>query len=255
MATNTERIIALEKAVASLDARVKKLEAPQTSITTYTFSDNFTGTALDRAKWGSNYKPSGLPREQMDPTLVRLPGDGYLHLRAEKRSNGLWYSSSIDTKLTFQQKYGVFAARIKVPKGKGLWPAGPWGYNDATGQEIDGMEILSNPQGTYDAYHEVQCLHCTVHWAGDSTSQNGSGIHTGIDLSLDFHEYSFEWRADKIIWKFDGNVVKTFTDAAHIPNVALPVILDLGVSGWAGPTNSTTPSPSEMLVDWVRVSA
>ncbi len=222
---------------------------------TYTLFDDFTGTTLDATKWASNYKPSGLTQAQKDPALVLLPGDGYLHLRAEKRGDGLWYSASIDTKLTFKQKYGIFEARIKVPKGKGLWPAGPWGYDDATSQEIDGMEILANPQGTYDAYHEVQCLHCTVHWSGNAADQNGSGINMGIDLSSDFHVYAFEWRADKIVWMFDGRVVKTFTDAAHIPSVTLPVILDLGVSGWAGATDSTTPSPSEMLVDWVRVQA
>jgi len=52
----------------------------------------------------------------------------------------------------------------------------------------------------------------------------------------------------------DGTAVGSFTDAAHIPSVALPIILDLAVGGgWCGPSDLTTPDGSQMLVDWVRV--
>lgn len=210
----------------------------------YTFSDDFGGTL---AKWGPNYRPSGLPRTQFDHALASVSG-GLLHLKAERRADGLWYSSSLDTKLTFKQRYGLFAARIKVPKGKGLWPAGPWGYDDATSQEIDGMEIPQSGKAMAD----VHTLHCTVHMG--AAWQSGAAIPT-VDLSADFHVYAFDWRADHIAWLLDGAEVRRFTDAAHIPNVPLPVILDLGVSGWAGSPDATTPNPSEMLVDWVRAQA
>jgi hypothetical protein len=43
-------------------------------------------------------------------------------------------------------------------------------------------------------------------------------------------------------------------DARHIPHVALPLILDLGVDGdFCGSADATTPSDAQMLVDWVRV--
>ena len=52
----------------------------------------------------------------------------------------------------------------------------------------------------------------------------------------------------------DGQLVWTFTDTAHIPTMALPVILNLGVGGaWCGSPDATTPDGAEMLVDWVRV--
>lgn len=225
-------------------------EPPPTGAT-YTFEDDFTKPGLDLTKWGYHYRPAG--SGTWDHALATVPGDGLLHLRVEKRGT-VWYASSVDTKTLFTQKYGIFEARIKIPKGRGLWPAGPWGYLDATSEEIDGMEILANPVGSRDATHDVRCLHCTVHYGG--SNQDASAIQTGIDLSADFHVYGYEWRSSKLTWLFDGAVVKTVTDTARIPDVALPVIVDLGVGGsWAGEPDATTPSPSEMLVDWVRVRA
>jgi beta-glucanase (GH16 family) len=176
-------------------------------------------------------------------------GNGVLAMSVAHRSTG-WYSDLIDTKTTFNQKYGYFEARMKVPKGTGLWPAF-WMYYSGNGSvaEIDTMEICANQIGAHSG-NDASLLHTTIHWTGGG--QLGRATRT-VDLSAAYHVYAVDWRADHIAFFLDGTEVWRFTDAAHIPTIALPLILNLGVGGtWCGSPDSTTPSNATMYVDWVR---
>lgn len=214
---------------------------------TPTFADDFAGTTLDPAKWGQNYKPSGLPRTQFDKSLATVSG-GYLHLRATLR-NGLWYSTSVDTKLTFKQRFGRFGARVRVPAGRGFWLGVLWGYDDATGQEID-HEVYANPKGSVPG-HDVCTDRCTVHFSNTAGDESGAGART-VDLSAAFHDYEYDWRAGRITWYLDGKAVRTYS-GPRVPSVALPLICDFGIGNRAsiGIPDATTPPQAEMLVDRV----
>jgi beta-glucanase (GH16 family) len=177
--------------------------------------------------------------------------NGVLAIRASSRANG-WYSDLIDTKYTWTQRYGTFEARIRVPRGKGLWPAF-WGYyNSGTGYvgELDAMEVCANPVGLNNG-NDVTLLHNYVHWANNGSA----GLNTRtVDLSEDYHVYAIDWRADHVSFYLDGVETWRYTDTTHIPNVPLPIILNLGVGGsWCSPPDATTPDGATMLVDWVRV--
>jgi len=174
--------------------------------------------------------------------------NGLLTITATRTAPNVWVSSLIDTKTTFVQKYGYFEASIQIPKGKGMWPAF-WSYYDDD-SEIDTVEVCANPLGA-NGSNDASLLHNTVHWP---TGSLGKATRP-TDLSLGFHVYAVDWRADHVAFYLDGTEVWRFTDAAHVPTVALPLILNLAVGGsWCGPSDTTTPSPSKMLVDWVRVS-
>jgi len=169
------------------------------------------------------------------------------------RSGSGWVSQLLDTKTTFTQKYGYFEARMKIPKGPGLWPAF-WSYYAGNGveAEIDTMEVCSNPIGT-NGGNDASMLHDTVHWTGGGSL--GYRVRT-VDLSLAYHVYAIDWRADHIAFLLDGVQVWRFTDAAHIPTMAMPLIVNLAVGGtWCGPSTSSTPDGSQLLVDWVRARA
>jgi beta-glucanase (GH16 family) len=176
--------------------------------------------------------------------------NGLLTITAQRTSPTTWVSGLIDTKSTWTQLYGTFEARIKAPRGPGLWPAF-WSYYSVTGfeAEIDAMEICANPVGMNNG-NDVTLLHQVMHW----TNAGSAGRNTRtVDLSEDFHVYGVDWRADHISFYLDGIETWRFTDVAHIPNVPLPLILDLAVGGaWCGPSDATTPDGSQMLVDWVR---
>jgi hypothetical protein len=213
--------------------------------TTYTFVDNFNSLG---SVWLRHFHCCGV-LGGFDSTLSSV-SNGVLSMKVDHRSDG-WYSDLIDTKTTFTQKYGYFEARIKVPKGDGLWPAF-WTYYSGNGieAEIDAMEICANPIGD-NGGNDASLLHTNIHW------QNGGGAGDttrSSDLSLAYHVYAFDWRADHITFFLDGTQVWRYTDASHIPDVALPLILNLGVGGsWCGSPTSSTPDGATMLVDWVHV--
>lgn len=213
----------------------------------YTFFDDFNGTTIGSV-WIRHYSCCGT-LAGYDSTLASV-ANGVLSLSAVNRS-GSWWSYLLDTKTTWTQLYGLFESRIKIPKGKGLWPAF-WGYHDADSAEIDTMEICANPIGS-NGGNDASLLHTTIHWTGGGSS--GHSYRAPVDLSLDYHVYGVDWRSDSIKFYLDGVEVWNFTDITHIPTVALPLILNLGVGGsWCGAPDATTPSPSTMFVDWVRVS-
>jgi beta-glucanase (GH16 family) len=223
-----------------------------TSITTapiYTFDEEFGATSLS-SKWHHHMHCCGA-MAGYDPSLSTV-ANGVLAMKVDRRSNG-WYGDNIDTRTTFSQKYGYFEARIKVPKGPGLWPAF-WTYGAPNGSaaEIDTMEICANPLGT-NGGNDAHELHNTVHWAGGATT---TGRYYTVDLSLAYHVYAVDWRANAIRFYLDGVLTWTYSDTSRIPTVALPIVLNLGVGGqWCGPPSSTTPDGATMLVDWVRVRA
>jgi len=218
-----------------------------TSGPTYTFDEEFSGTSLS-SMWHHHMHCCGV-MAGYDPSLSTV-ANGVLAMKVDRRSNG-WYGDNIDTRTTFSQKYGYFEARIKVPKGPGLWPAF-WTYGAPNGSaaEIDTMEICANPLGT-NGGNDAHELHNTVHWAGGATT---TGRYYTVDLSLAYHVYAVDWRANAIRFYLDGVLTWTFSDTSRIPTVALPIVLNLGVGGqWCGPSNSTTPDGAAMLVDWVHV--
>jgi len=213
---------------------------------TYTFDDEFSGTSLS-SLWLRHFHCCGV-LAGYDPTLSSV-ANGVLSMKVDHRSTG-WYGDLIDTKTTFTQKYGFFEARIKVPKGTGLWPAF-WSYYSGNGTEaeIDAMEICANPIGAHGG-NDASLLHTTIHWTGGGSLGHA---YRSVDLSQAYHVYAVDWRASYIKFYLDGTLVWTFTDTAHIPTVALPLILNLGVGGtWCGAPDATTPDGAAMLVDWVR---
>jgi hypothetical protein len=207
----------------------------------YSFDDEFGGSGLDPV-WAQHFTCCG-QLAGIDPGLA-VVSNGMLSLGVAHRADG-WYGSLIDTEFQWSQQYGTFAARIKVPAGTGLWPAF-WGYASGGGpqSEIDTMEVCPGSAA-------ATALHTSVHWSGRGSQGH---LTTTADLSQVFHVYAVEWRADHVTFSLDGKPVWTFSDAGHIPHVALPLILDLGVNGdFCGPADATTPTNAQMLVDWLRV--
>jgi len=167
-------------------------------------------------------------------------------------------SGRITTKAKFEQAYGKFEARIKIPDGAGLWPAFwmmganidevDWPNNG----EIDIMEIVGN---------EPYTLYGTVHGPGYHSENGPGGSTTSSRKWADaFHLYAVEWSPNKVVWTVDGRPFHTVTPA-DIPAGAdwvfdhpFYLLLNLAVGGvWPGPPNSSTRFPAKMLVDYVRV--
>jgi len=187
--------------------------------------------------------------------------EGLLKITAVKEAyEGAAYTSArLLTKGKFDQKYGRFEARIKLPWGQGMWPAF-WllGANiDAVDWPACGeIDIMEN-RGA-----EPSKVSGTVHGPGYS-----AGNSIGKEFSLtqdrfdtDFHVFGIEWGEDYINYYVDDVLYNQITpedvDGEWVFDQPFFIILNLAVGGnYGGPPNDATVFPQEMLVDYVRVYA
>jgi beta-glucanase (GH16 family) len=244
---------------------------------TLVWSDEFNGAAglsFDRAKWVADIGGAGWGNQEREFYTTRsenivLDGNGHLVISARAEAPGstysCWYgpcgytSARIKTKGLFSQTYGRFEARIRIPRGQGLWPAF-WMLGDnidgvgwPRSGEIDIMENIGR---------EPAIVHGTMHGPGYS---GGSGIGGPFALSRgafadDFHVYAVEWSPGLIQWFVDDNEYFRTTQAS-IPVSTTWVfdhpfflLLNVAVGGsWPNDPDATTSFPQTMLVDYVRV--
>jgi beta-glucanase (GH16 family) len=137
---------------------------------------------------------------------VSITADGMLQLRATATpANGRAYSSGqCSTRGKFSLRYGLVEARIKIPLGKGIWPAF-WLLPDddaaacwPTHGEIDVMESVGDPHAIFGSVHYgAACGATTAH----STRFPNAG---NTDFSQDFHVFSAEWDATAVRFYVDG---------------------------------------------------
>jgi beta-glucanase (GH16 family) len=246
---------------------------------TLAWSDEFNGpagSAVDGTKWaaevgnGSNGWGNH-EREYYTNTTknAAVDGAGNLVITAYKEQLGnkyrCWYgvcqytSARLKTQGKFDQAYGRFEARIRIPYGQGIWPAFWMLGNNIqsagwpTCGEIDIMENIGR---------EPAIVHGTMHGPGYSGA-NGIGapyaLTTGA-FSDAFHVFAVEWEPNQIRWYVDGNLYQTRTPA-DLPSGSTWVfdhphfvLLNLAVGGyWPGDPDSTTVFPQKMYVDYVRV--
>ncbi len=242
---------------------------------TLVWSDEFNGaagTVPDSKAWNydlGNAENSGWGNHEFQyytasPRNAQLDGNGMLVITAEKAAaagpcwNGKpcdYTSARIHTSGKVNFTYGKVEARMKLPAGKGIWPAfwslGQTGQWPASG-EIDIMEFVGQtPNSTYG----------TAHGPGYSGAQGiGKPYDFGKPVESDFHTYTLVKRPNEIVWYVDGVQYHRLTPA-DIPasgtwafEKPFFVILNLAIGGdWPGAPDATTPLPARMLVDWVRI--
>jgi beta-glucanase (GH16 family) len=167
----------------------------------------------------------------------------------------------LKTQSKFAQTYGRFEARIKIPRGQGIWPAF-WMLGDdvETGSgwpksgEIDIMENIGKEPGM---------VHGTIHGPGYS-GEHGIGapysLPAGQKFADDFHIFAVEWEPETIRFYVDGHLYATRTPAdlpkgtKWVYDHPFFVLLNLAVGGsWPGSPDASSIFPQEMLVDYVRV--
>jgi len=236
---------------------------PNPAVWTYdTGNSGFGNNELENyCAWGSSTSPCSTA----NPSEF-VGTDGYLHIEAQQPSPSVYTSARLKTQGLFSFQYGRFEVRALVPEAQGFWPAA-WllGNNIATVNwpacgEQDVLERV-NAAGTPD-------------W--NSGSIHGTGF-TGARLGTLYYfptgQTAAQWHTYGMIWS-KGSVAYYVDDPTH-PYTTFPtssisgfsgavwpfdagqsnfIILNLAIGGsWPGSPDSSTPFPSEMLVDYVRV--
>ena len=91
--------------------------------------DGPVGQLPDSTKWGydigTDWGNEQLEYDTDRPENVSLDGDGHLVITAREESyrERDYTSARIVTRDLFEPTYGRFEARIKLPVGRGIWPA------------------------------------------------------------------------------------------------------------------------------------
>ena len=236
---------------------------------TLVWSDEFTqadGTSPDPTKWaydigGGSWGNNELEYYTPRTNNVRVEkGLLVIEARQEDFRGSKYTSARLKTLGKWSCTYGRIEARIKVPRGQGIWPAF-WmlGTNISTVSwpacgEIDIMENIGAEPGT---------VHGTVHGPGYSGGARGIGGPFALpegSFSDDFHVYAVEWTTNQIKWFVDDRQYFSVTPARLPPGASWVftqpqfIVLNVAVGGtWPGNPDRTTVFPQRMLVDYVRV--
>ena len=257
------------------------------------FNSTEPGAAPDPSKWTFDVGGSGWGNHELEvycapgsstpaPCDANRPnvfqdGHGHLIIRASKVSEeptptGSWTSARLKTLGLKDFQYGRMESCIKLPVGAGLWPAfwmlgtaGKW----PAGGEIDIMENIPESGGSGAGLGPTK-TESTVH--GPSTSAKGLFSLTQVftfpagqridDSTPPCHVYGAIWSPFMVqMYVDDWRKPFFIRAAADVPaggrwvfNAPFYFLLNLAVGGdWPGPPNGTTPSPAEMIVDYVRV--
>ncbi|MGW2657060.1 RICIN domain-containing protein [Streptomyces sp. NPDC001478] len=251
--------------------------APRTQAAAVTtFADEFdgpAGSAVDGGKWlietGDNVNNHERQYYTSGNKNAALDGQGHLVITARKENPSnyqCWYgtcqytSARLNTSGRFTQAYGHVEARMKIPRGQGMWPAF-WMLGDDIGQvgwpnsgEIDIMENVG---------FEPSTVHGTLHGPGYSGAGGiGAGytLPNGQAFADAFHTFAIDWAPDSISWSVDGTVYQRRTPAdtagrTWVFNKPFFLILNLAVGGyWPGDPDGGTTFPQQLVVDHVRVT-
>ena len=235
------------------------------------WADEFTGAAgaaPDPANWrfdvgtGTGGWGNG-ELQYYRPDNAVLDGDGHLVITAlrEDVAGSAYTSARLITKGLREFAYGRFEARVKLPRGQGIWPAF-WLLGGNIDQvpwpgcgEIDILELRGQaPDRVLGSLH------------GPGYSGAGAVTDTyvrpgGVGFDDDFHTFAIEWDERYVAWEVDGETYQVVTPA-QLPDGApwvfdreFFVILNLAVGGnFVGPPDATTVFPQAMVIDHVRVS-
>ncbi|HET6860191.1 MAG TPA: family 16 glycosylhydrolase [Streptomyces sp.] len=241
-----------------------------------TFSDDFNGpagAAADGSKWqietGDNVNNHERQFYTAGNRNAALDGQGNLVITARRENPSnyqCWYgrceytSARLNTSGKFTTTYGRVEARMKIPRGQGMWPAF-WMLGNDIGQvgwpasgEIDIMENVG---------FEPSTVHGTLHGPGYSGSGGigaGYSLPGGRAFADDFHTFAVDWSPNAITWSVDGTVFQRRTPAdlggrQWVFDKPFFLILNLAVGGyWPGDPDGSTVLPQRLVVDYVRVS-
>ncbi len=216
----------------------------------------------DYCAWGS----SASPCNPASPSAY-ISADGYLHIVAQQTSPGVYTSARMKTQGLFSFQYGRFEVRAQAPEAQGYWPAA-WllGNNIST--------VNWPACGEQDVLERVNAAK-TPDWNEGSVHGTGFTGDVGLGTVFNFpsgqtaagwHTYGMIWTPGSVTYYIDNPATPyvTYTTASlkSLSGATWPfdagqsnfILLNLAVGGdWPGPPDASTPFPSQLVVDYVRI--
>lgn len=223
------------------------------------WSDEFNGTSINRSDWTFDTGGGGWGNSELEYYTDRSQnatvanGNLLIIAKHESYSGNSYTSARLKSEGLKSFTYGKIVARIKLPQGKGFWPAF-WMLGSNISKvgwpecgEIDIMEHIN----------KVPYINGTMHWSNNGHVSYGRTID--CDSVTRYNTYSVEWSPDSIKWFLDGteycaNSITNGIDSTQAFQKPFFILLNMAVGGsWPGSPDSTTTFPDTMFVDYVRV--
>ncbi len=239
------------------------------------WSDEFNGpagTAPDNSKWlhdtgGSGWGNGELQYYTSSTRNAAMDGHGNMAITARRENPNnytchygtcQYTSARLLTAGKFSRNQGRFEARLKLPKGQGMWPAfwmlGDNVFTDGwpNSGELDVMENVGKEPGT---------IWGSIHGPGYSGANSVNASYTlpnGKALGDAFHTFTVDWGPESITWYIDGipysHKTKSGVSGPWVFDHNFFLLLNLAVGGnWPGAPAPGTALPQSLLVDYVRV--
>lgn len=177
--------------------------------------------------------------------------------REESFEGSAYTSARLITKDKFEQRYGRFEARIRLPYGQGIWPAfwmlgadideNPW----PGAGEIDIMEYRGQEPTVL-----IGSMHGPGYSAGEAISKEFELTNDRFDTS--FHIFGIEWGPEYVNFYVDDVLYNQITPedvpGPWVFNKPFYILMNVAVGGtFVGSPDDETVFPQTMLVDYVRV--
>ncbi|UCE92694.1 MAG: glycoside hydrolase family 16 protein [Flavobacteriaceae bacterium] len=235
------------------------------------WSDDFDGVRIDTNNWNYQIVEAGRFNDEWqrytDSDKNAFIEDGNLVIKAihESEVHGMdqYTSARMHTANKQAWKYGKIIARMKLPKGNGIWPAfwmlganinenggdTPWPQSG----EIDIMEFYGSK--------DESVVEANIHYADKTDSHKMMGavpyrLKEG-NFTEGFHVFELEWGPESISWFLDGEKYATVditSDEFTEFHEEFFILLNVAVGGrHAGRPDESTKFPQQMYIDWVRV--
>lgn len=233
------------------------------------FEDNFNvDGSIDSKSWnmeiGKGPNNDGWGNNELQyytgrPENIKVEG-GMLKISALKENymGSAYTSARITTKGKVDKQFGRIEARMKLPSGKGYWPAF-WmmGSNIDTQSwplcgEIDIMENRGSQPTTISG-----ALHGPGYSGGTAVLKSYNFANSRVDT--DFHTYGVEWDQNYINFYVDNVLYNQFKPESVsgdwvFNNGPFFMLINLAVGGnFDGAPLPTTVFPQTMLIDYVRI--
>lgn len=240
------------------------------SDSTIVWSDEFEGTgAPDAAKWdrpeynrrSNDNGPDGY--WDQDDSFLDGKGNLVITVREIENRNGdadaFDYSvGAVRTKGKFEQQYGIFQTRAKLPTQPGWWVAF-WMMQGNVGSEanlgVDGSEV-----DIMEGFGWTDKINLAIHYDGYGDAHKSTGEKVEIEGIRDgFHTYTLIWSPDEYIFFIDS-LERWRTVGGGVCNQPgyMKLTGEISTQDWAinewwanDPANATY--PDSFFVNYVRV--
>src|SRR3989344_3297006 len=216
-----------------------------------TFRDEFDGRVLDTNKWNKQPRHNAILHNELQaymPDNFEVQ-NGILRIRADERDGEFGFtilnytSGEIVSASKFDQQYGYFEMRARMPVGRGVWPAF-WLRPDDLPQGSDEIDIFE-----FYGRNEPKKVHLTYHVGG---GQDSKEYDAPFDFTAGYHVFASEWGPGYIDWYVDGVKART-TVTTNVTQKKMYILANLALGGFSGGTfDATTVFPNYFDIDYIR---